>query len=306
MNRRAFSVSVLGLLLSSAAARAGEAIFLDFDQDGLNEAYDQSAWAPNAPEVIDRYTTVSAEVRRKYPPRTESYGPGAAETLDIFTPADANGLPVMVFVHGGTWRLLSSAEAAHPAPTFVENGCIYIALNFDNIPDIRLPGMAMQCRRAMAWIFANIARFGGDQNRIFVSGHSSGGHLAGVLLTTDWAAQGLPADLIKGGVLLSGMFDLHPVMLSSRRDYLSLTPRETADLSPIRHLDLVACDILVVYGANESPEFQRQSIDFANALAGMGRLSGRIELRANHFEVPEALNSSGTKVAQASLTMMHT
>lgn len=304
MNRRAFNLSVLGLLCSSVAARAGEAIFLNFDQKALDAAYDQADWAPNAKEVIGRYSSVSAEVRAKYPPKTEKYGPREAETLDIFAPAGAKKLPVMVFVHGGTWRLLSSVEAAHPAPTFVENGCIYVALNFDNIPAVRLPDMADQCRRAVAWVAKNIAKHGGDPDRIFVSGHSSGGHLAGVLVTTDWFAWDVPADVIKGGVVMSGMYDLYPVMLSSRREYLKLSSSETAAMSPMRHLDWIACDIVVVHGSKESPEFKRQSVEFANALQGMGRLKGQFELTANHFEVPETLNSPDSDVSRLILKMM--
>lgn len=304
MNRRAFSLSVLGLLCSSVAVRAGETIFLNFDQDALDAAYDQAPWAPNAKEVIGRYSSVSAEVRAKYPPKTEKYGPRDAETLDIFAPAGADKLPVMIFVHGGTWRLLSSAEAAHPAPTFIENGCIYVALNFDNIPAVRLPDMADQCRRAVAWVAKNIAQHGGDPDRIFVSGHSSGGHLAGVLVTTDWTAFDVPADVVKGGVVMSGMYDLYPVMLSSRREYLQLSAGETAAMSPMRHLDQVASDIVVVYGANESPEFKRQSIEFANALEGMGRLKAKVELAANHFEVPESLNSADGDLSRLVLKMM--
>lgn len=304
MKRRTFNASLLGLICSAVVARADDRVFLDYTQETLDKVYDQGPWAPNAPEVIDRYNTISAKVRETYVPQTEKYGPSDAETLDIFAPAGASNLPVMIFVHGGTWRLLSSAEAAHPAPTFVDNNCIYVALNFNNIPAVRLPDMADECRRAVAWVAENIARYGGDPNRIFVSGHSSGGHLAGVLLTTDWPSMGLPADVIKGGVVMSGMFDLYPVMLSSRRNYVDISEAEIAALSPMRHLDKVASDIIVVYGANESPEFQRQSAEFADALAGMGRLSARYKLEANHFEVPESLNTADSDVSRAVLQMM--
>jgi arylformamidase len=265
----------------------------------------RSVWAPNAAEIIERYATDSAAVRKKYPPQSERYGESDAEMLDIFAPAGAKGLPVMVFIHGGAWRALTKSDASAPAPTFVENGCIYVALDFAVIPKVRLPEMAVQCRRALLWLHKNIARFGGDPEKIFVSGHSSGGHLCGAMLTTDWAALGGPKNLLKGGVAMSGMYELHPVMLSVRSSYVKISPEELAALSAMRHLGRIACDVLVVFGDKETPEFQRQSNEFATALAGMGRLAGRIVLPGrNHFVVPEELNDAKTQVSQTVLAMM--
>lgn len=305
MDRRAFSLSLLGLLASTALVRAEEAVFLDYTRDTLDNAYDQRVWAPDAQQIIARYARDSEEVRKRFPPRTERYGSREAETLDIFAPAGARALPVMVFIHGGAWRALGSKDASAPAPTFIENGCLYVALNFDNIPAVRLPEMVDQCRRAMVWIAGNIAAFGGDPGRIYLSGHSSGAHIAGVLLTTDWAAHGGAPDLVKGGLLMSGMYDLYPVMLSARSSYVKITPEELAALSAMRHLDQVRCDMIVVNGDRESPEFKRQSQVFASALAGMGRLTARLELAGkNHFEVPEALNDPASAVSKATLQMM--
>lgn len=305
MNRRSFGLSLAAALATPLAARAQSAVFLDYTQEALDRAYDQRVWASDANEVIARYASDSAEVRKTYPPQTERYGESEAETLDIFAPAKAEGLPVMVFIHGGAWRALGRQDAAAAAPTFVANGCLYVALNFANIPQVRLPEMAAQCRRALLWLHKNVARFGGDPNRIFVSGHSSGGHLCGVMLTTDWAALGGPRDLLKGGVAMSGMYELHPVMLSARSAYVKISPEELAALSPMRHLDRIACNVIVIVGDKESPEFQRQSRDFATALAGMGRLAKQIVLSGKtHFVIPEALNDPGSAVSQAVLGLM--
>jgi arylformamidase len=306
MNRRHFSLALASALLAPLKAVAdADTVFLDYSQDDLDKAYDQRNWAANAGEVIKRYSTDSIAARAKYPPRTERYGQSEAETLDIFAPAGARGLPVMVFVHGGAWRALSKDDSAAPVSSFVEHGCLYVALNFANIPAVRLPDMASQCRLAMLWIRANIARFGGDPQRIFVSGHSSGGHLAATLLATDWKSLGAPADLIKGGVVMSGMMELYPVLLSSRSGYVKVSAAEVEALSPMRHLDRIACLVIVVHGDQESPEFKRQANVFAEALSGMGRLRAQFVLRGkNHFEVPEAFNDASHPLTMNVLAMM--
>lgn len=308
LNRRAFAAGLgagaaLGLL--SPAARAQQMVFLGYTQDELDKAYDQRVWAPDAQAIIERYARDSAAVRTRMPPRTERYGAGEAETLDIFAPPSAAKAPVMVFIHGGAWRALTKEDASAPAPTFVDAGCIYVALNFANIPAVRLPDMAEQCRRALVWVHRNIARFGGDPDRIHVSGHSSGGHLCGVMLTTDWQRYDAPATLIRGGAALSGMYELYPVLLSARSAYVKVSADEAADLSAMRHLGRLSCPVIVAWGDRESPEFQRQGAEFATALAGMGRLRSRLVLSGlNHFEVPEALNTPGSGLAQAVLAMM--
>jgi arylformamidase len=305
MQRRYFTLALSALITAAASARASGNVFLGYTQEALDKAYDQRNWAPNSQEVIARYATDSAAVRRKYPPKQAQYGKTEADTLDVFAPPNAKGLPVMVFIHGGAWRALGKDDASAAAPTFIENGCLYVALNFSNIPAVRLPDMATQCRTALLWLHANVEKFGGDPSRVFVSGHSSGGHLCGVMLTTDWSALGAPADLIKGGVAMSGMYELYPVLMSARSAYVKVSPAELAALSAMRHLDRLTCSVIVVNGDRESPEFQRQSAEFSTALAGMGRLAVRFVLAGkNHFEVPEELNSADTDLSKAVLKMM--
>ncbi len=273
------------------------AVFLNYTQAELDRAYDQRAWAANAVPVIESYTTVSQAVKARYPFTTEQYGPSTDEVLDIYPPVNGArapvakdgkaGAPIHVFLHGGAWQRLTKDESAFPAPAFVENGIVYIAVNFAVIPKVRLPEMIEQCRRAVVWIARNAWRFGGDASRIHLSGHSSGGHLAGVLLTTDWTALGLEASPLRTGLVASGMYDLGPVLLSARSSYVKLDKAEEDALSPMRHLDRVECPIAVVYGDGESPEFKRHARDFAAALKAKVRHSSMLVEAANqnHFEL---------------------
>ena len=166
--------------------------------------------------------------------------------------------------------------------------------------------MAHQVRRAVAWVYENAVSFGGDPNRIYVSGHSSGGHLAGVILTTDWQTDfDLPPDVVKGGLCSSGMFDLKPVRLSARGCYIDFTDEMEEALSSIRHLDKLHAPIIIAYGTLETPEFQRQSRDFAAAVAAAGKpVQLLVGEGYNHFEILETLANPYGLLGRAVLEQM--
>jgi arylformamidase len=280
-------------------------VFLNYTQEQLDKAYDQSAWVPQMAQLEAADGERSAAVRRKMPPRTEQYGHGPADLLDVFAPAGARGAPILVFLHGGAWLRNTREDVSHPAPILVERGAIYIAPDYASLKTARLPDLAENCRRAVAWAAHNAAGLGGDPDRVFVAGHSAGAHLAACALTTDWTARGERADLIKGAMLLSGMYDLYPVLLSSRRSYVKITAEEAAALSPIRHLRRVVCPVAIVSADQDSPEFKRQSAVFAAALAGMGRLNSRTELfNTNHFQEIEQLGDASGSVSRVLFSLM--
>ncbi|MGH7002989.1 MAG: alpha/beta hydrolase [Alphaproteobacteria bacterium] len=312
-SRRAFAIgaAALGaaLPLRAVLAQDTKKVFLDYTQDELDRAYDQRVWAKNAQEVIKRYGTSSAAVRAKYRFETKDYGTGENEKLDIFAPVKApgaSGAPIHMFIHGGAWRSGSKDLYSFPAPAFVENGAIYIAIGFSSIPKVRLPDMAHQVRSAVAWAYKNAKSFGGDPERIFISGHSSGGHLCGVTLITDWARYDVPRTVLKGGLSVSGMFDLHPVLLSARSSYVKISDEEADALSPQRHLDRVACPVTLAFGDGESPEFKRQARDFATALkAKVKHPAELLECRGvNHFEIIETLATADGVLGKAALKQM--
>jgi len=294
---------------AGAQSAAAAKVYLDYTQAELDRAYDQRAWVSNAEDILKRYAAESAKVRARLEHRYGvRYGPSDDETLDIFPPAPSTSAapsPIHVHVHGGAWRLLGKDDVSFLAPTFVSAGAIYIALNFSKIPAVRLPDMIAQARRAIAWIHANAAQFDGDPARIHVSGQSSGSHMAGVLVTTDWAGLGLPADVIKSGLLISGMYDLRPVMMSARSAYVKLSAAEILDLSAILHIDRLRVPIVVVYGSRETPEFQRQPASFVDAVRSAGKQAKLLRLEGvNHFELLSVLADAKTPLAHAALELM--
>jgi arylformamidase len=223
-----------------------------------------------------------------------SYGATPIEGLDLYATPKPNA-PVHVFIHGGAWRSGLAKDYATPAEMFVHAGAHFAVPDFNNVIETKgdLMPMAQQARTAVAWVYKNAQSFGGDPNRIYVSGHSSGGHLAGVVLTTDWRKDfGLPVDVVKGVVCCSGMFDLKPVRLSKRSEYVKFTDQVEHALSAQRHLDKINCPVTLVYGSLETPEFQRQSRDFAAAVRAAGKAVQIVVAPGyNHFEVNETLAS---------------
>jgi arylformamidase len=270
----------------------GPRVFLDYDQRELDDAYDQAVYALNRDEVVRRLRQASAAVRERSAPLREAYGPAAVEQLDIYRARGA-AAPVAVFLHGGAWQRGIAAEHAYAAETFVKAGAHFVVPDFDRVQDAKdaLFTMADQVRRAVAWVHRNAGSFGGDAGRLYVVGHSSGAHLGACVAITDWRGDfSLPADTVKGYALLSGMYDLRGPRLSKRSDYVPFTDEMEQALSPQRHLDRIVAPVALVYGSRETPEFQRQSREFAAALRAAGK---PVELvfadGCNHFEVAGTL-----------------
>ena len=313
MVRRRHLLAATGALGSSLAARSSAApqpVFLEYSQEQLDIAYDQSFWAPQMAELEAHDSTASAMVRQTMPPRTQQYGLDAQDLIDIFAPpsaapSGAPGAPVLVFIHGGAWTRNTRQDASFAAPTLVGRGAAYLAPDFGSLKTLRLPDMVEKCRHALEWTVRNAATFGGDPAKVFLAGHSSGAHLAACVLITDWKSRGLPADAIKDALLMSGMYDLYPVLLSSRGSFLHVTAEEQAAFSPMRHLDKIARPVAISLADEDSPEFKRQSAVFADALQGMGRLASRtVVFNANHFQEDDKLGQADSEVSRALFSLM--
>ncbi len=283
-------------------------VFLDYDQAALDAAYDQAAYAPNREQLIRRRASDSLATRARIgAPERVAYGMAEIEKLDIYRAA-RDRAPILVFIHGGAWRGGRAEECAAPAEMLAAAGAHYVAPDFSWVQDAggSLMVLADQVRRAIAWVFRNAARFGGDPSRLFLCGQSSGGHLAAVALTTDWQREfELPADVVKGGMCVSGMYELAPVRLSKRSAYVAFDDATVEQLSPVRHLDRLRAPLVVAYGTCETPEFQRQNREFAAAVAAAGKpVRLVVGEHYNHFELPETLANPYGLLGRAALELM--
>ena len=258
-------------------------VFRDYDQKALDDQYEQRAWVPHADEIIKRYGIKSDGVRARLgEPRTEHYGPSAREILDIY----GEGQKAFVFVHGGAWKRQSSRENAFAAEPIVGAGAAYVALNFALLPTVTLAEMVAQVCRGIDWVYQNLCK------EVVLCGHSSGGHLAGCAL--------IKRDFIRDALLVSGIYDLLPVRLSARNEYVRLDERLEHEYSPIRHVDRIKCPVTVAWAEKESAEFYRQSKEFAEKL-GAPMIIGQ---GFNHFEIIETMADPRSPLGRAALNML--
>ena len=265
-------------------------------------------YAPNMAVVMKRIEVQAAAARARLgEPEQFSYGELSIERLFVYR-SERENAPVQIFVHGGAWHIGSALGGIYKAESVVNAGGHAVLVEFGDVDDegVSLADLARQVRSAVAWVYKNAGEFGGDRDQLFVSGHSSGGHLAGVILTTDWVRNfGLPANIIKGGLCSSGMFDLEPVRLSKRDSYLHLTDQEEYELSSQRHIDKLSAPIIIAYATEETPEFKRQSQDFAAAVIAAGK-PVRLLVAAgyNHVEFTETYASPYGFLGRALLEQM--
>jgi arylformamidase len=286
----------------------GPLVFLDYDQIELDAAYDQAVYQPNILQLNKRWASNSARTRARIgEPERRAYGDSGIEQLDLFRTAKSNA-PIFVFIHGGAWIRGDAKSYSAPAEMFVGAGAHYIVPDFTSVADAggSLFPMAEQMRRAIAWVWRNAASFGGDPNRLYIGGQSSGAHLAAVALTTDWPREfDLPADIVKGGLCASGMYELAPVRLSARANYVKFTDAMVEALSPIRHLDRLGAPVIVSYGTYETPEFIRQAKEFAAAVRDAGKLRELVVAENySHLDLPETLCNPYGLLGDAVLKMM--
>lgn len=275
-------------------------------QAEIDAQYDVEKSVPDFTVYVDSAVSNSARARSELPCKlTVPFGPTLAEHVDIFPAAQPNA-PILLFIHGGYWRLLSSKEFSFVAYGPVSAGVTVVVTNYELCPKVSIDEIVRQSRAAVAWVYNNAESFGGDRHRLYVSGHSAGGHLTAMLMATEWQRDyGLPADIIKGGCAISGLFDLMPFPYSWIQPALQLTWDQVLRNSPLRHLPQQAGPLIVTYGEDESTEFHRQSQDFLAAWRAQGLTGEYLPLPGmNHFTAIEGFLDANSPLCQAILRQM--
>lgn len=227
---------------------------------------------------------------------TIRYGPRPSNTIDIaFPPASSRSeLPMHVFIHGGYWQQLSKRESFFAAPAFVSRGCAFAAVDYTLAPEATLDQIVDEVGAALSELFVLGAqgRLPISPERITVSGSSAGAHLAALV-----AARNPGSSRPEALVLMSGIYDLEPLVGTSINDAVGLDTRTARALSPLR------CDLsdfppaLVAWGGNETDEFKRQSRALVDRLGEAERPVTEVEVAdRNHFDIVHDLPILADKV----------
>ena len=224
------------------------------------------------------------------------YGSSEDEILDVYPSSHMNS-PVVVFIHGGYWKSLSSKDFSFVAKGLVEKGFTVVLTNYSLCPKVSIPEITKQNCSAIEWTYNNSHKFNGNNQKIFVCGHSAGGHQAAMLALYDWNDLDLPNDVIKGCIAISGLFDLSPLKFSWLQTEINLTEKIILEQSPLLEESLNSPPTMLIVGEYESIEFKRQSSDYGDKLRDSGNdVQLYFSTGNNHFSVVQDLYQSDSEL----------
>tara|TARA_Y100001934_G_scaffold116418_1_gene142502 strand:+ start:37342 stop:38205 length:864 start_codon:yes stop_codon:yes gene_type:complete len=282
-------------------------VYKNFDAASLDAAYDNRRHVPECEEIFLDWENRSRDYRKHSNNRLDvAYGNNKLETMDIFLPDSPSG-GIHAFIHGGYWRSLDKADFSYLCKPLVDEGHITASVNYDLCPAVSVETIVEQMRAAIAWLYRNATELGGDPAKIHISGHSAGGHLAAMLLATDWPsyAEDLPDTLVKSVTAISGVFDLDPIPHLPTNEDIQLDPNMARRLSP--HFLEPANDapLTVIVGSSELPEFIRQSKDFADKWSTHLSSIEYLELCGlNHFTIVDTMDRANDPITARMLAYM--
>ncbi len=272
-------------------------LYRDFDtQEQIDAQYNPSIGLSDRHSPLDHYLATAQAARKNLKCVLDvPFGPTVHETLDIF-PSDVPNAPAFVFIHGGYWRALSSKEFSGIALGLQPLGITTVVLNYALCPQVSIDEITRQARAAVAWTARNIAQYGADPTRIGIGGHSAGANLASMCLLTPWEQDyGLPKDLLKAAILVSGLFDLAPLRYSYLQPMIQLDDGMVRRNSSAFLVRPCTTPTWVTWGGSETSEFARQSALFYTAWSALGN-TGLLkeQLGANHFTAIHGFEDSNS------------
>jgi arylformamidase len=271
-------------------------LYRGMDRAQLDAAYNNTAAVPARDAIVADWAARSATMRRQHAGHLDlAYGESPRERLDLFLAADPKA-PTLAFIHGGYWQMNDKENFAFVAEGLLPRGINLAVVEYTLASAARLDRIVAEMRRAVGWLAGHLGDYGADPARLYVSGHSAGGHLT---------AMTMPLPAVRGGLAISGIYDLEPIRLNYLNEKLGLDPAEAERNSPILHLPATAAELIIAYGTSELPELCRQSIAYAQAWNERGLPGHLLPVDgADHFTILEALADPRGALTAALLAMI--
>lgn len=276
-----------------------------YRQDELEFQFNPRVTVPEFPELSRARAERARKVRESAKCWLDvPYGESPRQKADIYA-ADSSGGPVLVFFHGGYWRGGSKEDSCGFAPSFTGRGVTVVLPEYDLCPQVTVGDIVAETRAAVVWVHCNVARYGGDPGKLYLAGTSAGGHLTAMALATEWEKQGLPRDLVKGAVLLSGVYDLDMVTRISVQEEIRITPELVRANDPYLHPPLARCPMLIAVGGAEPNGWQQMSEDYFDFCKERGAsVQYLVVAGANHYTLPERFLDPSSPLTAAAFKMM--
>lgn len=273
----------------------------------LDAQYNNRAMVPEHMQMYEAWQPMCGQVMRDFPSHQGvAYGTSKREIMDIVLPKGPGPHPLLVYIHGGYWMSRDISDQTFLARAYADAGIAFALIEYDLIPSVRMADVIRQCRTATQWLHDHAGDYGIDRERIFVSGHSAGGHLTAVMAATDWPAEtGGPKNLMKGGIALSGIYDLAPIQAGYMQETLALTDEEVERDSPLNDATAPTMPLLVVPGGGESDAFKWQSRSLVNAWNAKGGDLRYLEpAGCNHFTILAEFADPESELARATMALV--
>jgi arylformamidase len=277
-----------------------------FTPEYCEKQYNVRAGIPEHAEFFARWKERSHAARQALACELDvAYGNGPGEKLDIF-PARGRCRALLTFIHGGFWRALDKSDFSFIACPYVERGVTVVVVNYALAPLVTVETIVRQMLAAHAWIYRSCEHYRAPRDRIYVSGHSAGGHLTAMMLAAAWSAHAkdLPDDLVKGGLAVSGIYDLEPLLKVSFNSDMRLDKAAVEKLSPIRYRPLRPVPLYTSVGGAESAEFRRQNRLIASTWDHCFRRDIPMP-GLHHLGVVEELGDPDSALCDGALEMMN-
>ncbi len=268
----------------------------------LDALYATRAGVPEHPQIFARWKEQATIARAHLPGVFNlAYGAHPLQTIDLFPAQGSDAL--VIFIHGGYWRSLDKDDFSFLAEPYAAAGVSTAMVNYRLCPEVTVADIVSDCRAAIAYVFAHTAEHGISSKRWALSGHSAGGHLVAMMYATDWASSGVDVTAFRGGLALSGLYDLTPMLSISVNDDLRLDAAAARATSPIHHTPRLKAHLSLTVGGRESSEFVRQSTLLAPAWPGIAS-EAEVLAELNHFSIVDRYADPGSDLFQRTLAWL--